>query len=478
MAKEFKRVDRDQLMLVPPDMREWLPTDHLVWLVLEVVDQLDLSGLVSGYRRGGVGREAYDPGMLTAVLVYAYCAGERSSRRIEQLCGTDVAFRVAAAQHRPDHTTLARFRARHAEALAGLFGQVLVMCASAGMGRVGSVAIDGTKIAGQASLRKNYSEARLRKLADQVLAEAAAADAAEDAELGAASGAELPAELAPGPGRAARIKAALAKIAKERQQAVDEDVATAERVLARAERSLARERHVVDTERAARPARRRGPVEDRAKVRAGQARVDKVKDQVAQSRAGTGPRAQRFKGSANTSDPETGPMLQRGKGFVQGFNAQVAVTDDHLILATDVTNQPNDAPSFVPMMNATVAAVAGCWPGQPVGVVLADAGYISTDNLTAPGPDRLIATGRTPEEPAKKGLHHEAITTMAARLQPGTPDRERYKRRQATVEPVLGQIKDRIGLRRFSRRGLQAARHELALAALAFNIRRLATTTG
>jgi len=461
------------LMLVPPDMREWLPADHLVWLVLEVVDQLDLSGLVQVYRRGGVGREAYDPGMLTAVLVYAYCTGERSSRRIEGLCGTDVAFRVAAAQHRPDHTTLARFRARHAEALAGLFGQVLVMCASAGMGRVGSVAIDGTKIAGQASLRKNYSEARLRKLADQVLAEAAATDAAEDAVLGEASGAELPAELAPGPGRAARIKAALAKLAKECQQAVDDDVATA-----RAERSLAREQHVVDTERAARPARRRGPVEDRAKVRAGQARVDKVKDQLAQSRAGKGPRAHRFKGSANPSDPDTGPMPQRGKGFVQGFNAQVAVTDDHLILATDVTNQPNDAPSFVPMMNAAVQAVAGCWPGQPVGVVLADAGYISTDNLTAPGPDRLIATGRTPEEPAKKGLHHEAITTMAARLQPGTPDRERYKRRQATVEPVLGQIKDRIGLRRFSRRGLQAARHELALAALAFNIRRLATATG
>ena len=213
MAREFKAVDRDQVMLLPPDLRDWLPADHLAWLVLEVVGQCDLSAIRQMYRRGGRGREAFDPAMVTALLVYGYCQGVRSSRQIERACVTDVGFRVVSAQQRPDHTTIARFRATHAAGLADLFGQVLSLCHQAGLGRLGVVAIDGTKIAGQASAGKNYPESRFRKMAAEIVSEAAAVDAAEDAEYGVdRRGDELPEVLAPGPDRAGRIRQALEKI--------------------------------------------------------------------------------------------------------------------------------------------------------------------------------------------------------------------------------------------------------------------------
>ena len=243
MAREFKAVDRDTPMLLPPDLRDWLPEGHLVYLVLSVVEQLDLSAIIGTYRRGGVGREAFDPAMLTALLIYAYAQGVRSSRQIERDCVTDVAMRVVAAQQRPDHSTLARFRSRHAAALADLFGQVLSLCGRAGLGRVGIVAVDGTKIAGQASPRKNYDEQRLRTMAAGIVAEADATDAAEDAEHGPdRSGDELTETLRPGPDRAARIGAALQQVQAERAAAQAADEAAAERKVARARRTADRER--------------------------------------------------------------------------------------------------------------------------------------------------------------------------------------------------------------------------------------------
>ena len=243
MAREFKAVDRDTPMLLPPDLRDWLPEGHLVYLVLSVVEQLDLSAIIGTYRRGGVGREAFDPAMLTALLIYAYAQGVRSSRQIERDCVTDVAMRVVAAQQRPDHSTLARFRSRHAAALADLFGQVLSLCGRAGLGRVGIVAVDGTKIAGQASPRKNYDEQRLRTMAAGIVAEADATDAAEDVEHGPdRSGDELPETLRPGPDRAARISAALQQVQAERAAAQAADEAAAERKVARARRTADRER--------------------------------------------------------------------------------------------------------------------------------------------------------------------------------------------------------------------------------------------
>jgi transposase len=197
-------------------MREWLPADHLVWFVLDAVAGLDVSVFRALRRLGGAGRAAYDPGMLLALLIYAYAVGQRSSLQQTRLCLTDVAFRIACAQDAPDHATIARFRAEHERALDGLFTQVLMVCARAGMGRVGTIALDGTKIAADAALSANRSESRLRRIAVEVLAEAAAVDAAEDEQFGPARGDELPPQLACPDGRAARIKAMLEDIAAER----------------------------------------------------------------------------------------------------------------------------------------------------------------------------------------------------------------------------------------------------------------------
>ena len=476
MAGEFKAVDRDQPMLLPPDLQDWLPEDHLARLVVAVVEQLDLTVIEARFARGGVGREAFSPRMLTALLIYAYCQGVRSSRQIERCCVTDVAFRVIAAQQRPDHTTVARFRRRHAAALADLFGQVLAICGRAGLGRVGIVAVDGTKIAGQASPQKNYTEKTLRKLAAGILDEAAATDAAEDAEFGPdRSGDELPRDLRPGPDRAARIRQALAQVEAEKAAAVAEDTAVAERKLARARRSAAGERGYLTRRREGRrPRPDRMPLEEQARVRRADARVAVTEHELAQAKAGQGRRAQKAKPVANISDPDSHIMFVRGKGYLQGYNAQLAVSDDHLILATDISTDTNDMLLFPGMLDQTMANIAAHLDGAEIGVMLADAGYCTHEALTWPGPDRLIATGHQPDQPAQTGKD-PAIAAMAKRLAEGSPDRAIYKRRQATVEPVIGQLKDRVGLRRFARRGKQAAAHELALAALAYNIRRLAT---
>jgi transposase len=206
MAQNFVPVDRDQLMLMPPSMAEWLPEDHLVWFVLDVVDEFDLSAFVARYRADGRGGAAYHPAMMVALLVYAYAVGERSSRSIERRCVEDVAFRVAAANQAPDHATIARFRAAHQEALGGLFAQVLVLCARAGVLRPGLVAVDGTKLAGNAAMSANRTA---EQLAAEILAEAAAVDAAEDATD---PGPDVPEAMRRrGEGRRARIGGVLSR---------------------------------------------------------------------------------------------------------------------------------------------------------------------------------------------------------------------------------------------------------------------------
>src|SRR4051795_2854140 len=213
MAKGYRPVDRDQAFLLPPDMREWLPGDHPVHLVIAVVeDHLDTSAFHAGRKTGGAGAAGYDPDMLVAVLVWAYAHREASSRRLEELCRTDVAFRVICAGNLPDHSTIARFRKDFGEAVPGFFAEVLVLCARLGMGRLGTVALDGTKIAASASKAANRTENKLRELAREAVAAHAEADAAEDELYGEGRrGDELPEEVAWSPRRRGeRIDAALA----------------------------------------------------------------------------------------------------------------------------------------------------------------------------------------------------------------------------------------------------------------------------
>jgi hypothetical protein len=411
--------------------------------------------------------------MMTALLVYTSCQGIRSSRGIERACVTDVACRVLSAQQFPDHSTISRFRKDHRAALAGLFGQVLAICHGAGMGRVGTVAVDSVKIAANASPRKNYTEAKYRKLAADLLAEADAVDAVEDAEHGEANGDELPEGLAPGSDRGRRIQECLDRLAEQKKAAIAEDLTRAETRVARAQTGVARARAKVEARHAGRtPRGDRRPVEEHAPVREAAEKLSQAQAQVDRARDGRGPCAAAAETNrCNITDPDSRIMPLPNKGWVQGFNAQLSVSADHLIVATAISTAPNDAAEFVPMMEATVANTAAFLPGETIGAMLADTGYCTETALTAAGPDRLIATGRDPAKPARDPVR----AAMAERLAEGTPGREIYKRRGATVEPVIGHLKDRLRLTRFAARGKEAAEHELAFAAACHNIRRLAT---
>lgn len=522
-------MDRDQRFLLPVDMREWLVADHLVWFVLDVVGQFDLSGFRARHRLGGVGREAYDPGMLLALLIYGYAVGERSSRRIERLCGTDVAFRVICAQDVPDHTTIARFRRVHAERFEQVFAQVLVLCARSGMGRLATVAIDGTKIAANASIDASHREEWFREQARRIAAEADAVDAAEDAEFGPGGrGDELPAELADPKTRVERIRRCLAELEAERaakDTASAEETAKAERHMARlaAGRVTGRDPAGVDPVTAAEARLAREVAARRVEIDAYAAEVTaaraegrrlprgrqvtdphggkRVKNALAALQralakaASTGNNSKGGKDKAarrNVTDPDS-RILPTRRGWVQGYNAQFAVSADHLVLALMLGNNPVDVGELRPMITLTERATVVInrerdEPEKP-GTVLADAGYVSEDNLAIPqGPqvfDLLIATGKS------RHIQHEAATNPAAGLPPEettaiekmrhrlhTPEGARlYKKRGATVEAVNGHIKDRIGLRTFAMRGMTACLGELNLAAAVHNMRRMFMVT-
>src|SRR5215208_562020 len=213
--QNFVACDREQVLLLPPSLREWLPEGHLAWFVIDAVAAFDLSGFYAAYRADGHGRPAHDPAMMVALLLYGYAIGERSSRRLERRCVEDVATRVICANRAPDHTTIARFRQRHETALAGLFGEVLALCAEAGLVGVGVIAIDGTKVHANASERATCD---YEQIAREILAEADAVDREEDERFGERRGDELPAELATGEGRARWLAEAKRRLEQRRAE--------------------------------------------------------------------------------------------------------------------------------------------------------------------------------------------------------------------------------------------------------------------
>lgn len=510
-------------------MREWLPDDHLAWLVLDIVAQLDRSTLHARHPNAGAGRSAYDPDMLLALLIYAYAHGVRSSRQIQQRCVTDVAFRVLCAQDVPDHTTIARFRAEHQEAFAGLFTQVLQVAAAAGLARFGTVAIDGTKIAANASVDANRHRDWLVGEVDALLHDAAQIDATEDAEHSDGGeygdgGQQMPTSLRDRSGRSERLRAALAEITAREdadREAVQQRRASTAQRLERAEagesvigriprgphrlaeaqahldRAVARQQAKLDRRAAKIAAGHRPtgrppvPVDQHPHVVRAQRAVDAALAEHDASTAceqrpdHTSARKSHRKGEAvvNVSDPSSRLMPTR-RGFLQGFNAQVAVTADQIIVAVQIGQSTNDQAAFVPMMHAAEQSAEQLHrrtgdPQHVIGTVLADAGYASEANLAAPGPDRLIAlskardqarTSRT--EPASDPAPDQVTPRELMRHRLRTEDGARlYKRRGATVEPGIGNLKKIID--RFSRRGLAAATSELHLAATAFNLRKI-----
>ena len=528
MAKGYRPVVRDQQFLLPPNMSDWLAGDHLVWFVLDVVEQLDTSVLHSGRRIGGVGRAGYDPDMLLALLIYGYATGQRSSRRIERLCADHVAYRVLCAQDPPDHTTIARFRAAHDEVFIDVFAQVLRLCAHAGWVAVGSIAIDGTKIAANASTSANRSQQWVaeqgRRIAEAAVGEAAAVDASEDAAEAAAGGPVEgpPAELGTRAGRVEAIKKAMEEIA--RQDAGHAEVDAADRARqewylqrieagetmagpppagvdqvrlsrARINREQQRLAPLIDV-RGTAEAQQRSAI--RKNIKKAQAALHRAQQEHAAgladrrgSAARTRARDQARRGPVggplvNLTDPQARLMVQgSGSGSVQGYNSQIACSDDHFVIGLHVSQDANDLHCWTPTLAAATTQMDAL--GKTIGLVLADNGYFTEANLTSPGPDRLIAPGRG------RDVHHDAkhhpnqgppppdlSPTDAMRHTLRDPDQaQRYKRRSATVEPVIGHLKDRIGLRRYARRGLTAVTAELHLAAAALNLTRLHhATTG
>ena len=502
MAKGFRPVDRDQQFLLPPDMGRWLPEDHLVWLIISIVAELDLTVLVARHRLGGVGRRAYDPRMMLALLIYAYADGVHSSRQIERLCHTDVAFRVLCAQDAPDHSVIARFRKTHIDAFTSLFTQVLVLCARSGMVRVGQVAVDGTKIAADASLAASHGRDWFaRKAAEDAVTEAERVDAAEDSLLGESRGDEVPAELADPASRRARIRRCLAELDAEhasRETGTERQRAAAAEYVRRARTEPPRGRPPAGVDpvelaeaRVERLTRTHGPdhrFTRAAREKAGQEKAGRDAETTDTARS-TGKSKSESTSRRNATDPDSRIMPTRN-GWIQGYNAQFDVTADHMILAVGLCQDTGDMAQCEPMMRAAEQAVEHLnrtrLAGQAkhrIDLLLYDNGYCSEDNLTLAGPDRLIATGttHTVTQQAKDHLAdgpppQDASPTEQMRHRLRTPDGiTNYTRRGATVEPVIGHIKDRVGLRQFSLRGITHCLGELNLAALTHNLRRLHT---
>jgi transposase len=452
----FRSDDLNQALLLPPSLHDWLPEKHLARFLVDVVETLDLSAIYASYEaKDGRGQAAYAPEMMLRLLLYGYCIGVCSSRKIEARTYEDVAFRYLSADQHPDHDTIAEFRKRHLEALAGLFTQALLLCEKAGLVKLGHVAIDGTKIKANASKHKAMSydrmgetELRLKQEIDALLKQADETDAAEDAQFGKGKrGDELPDELARRESRLKKLQQAKAALEKEAREKAEQERGEAEAKLAE---------------------RREQEELTGKKMRGRDPQIP------APDAAQPAPKAQR-----NFTDPESRIMPDgANKGsFVQGYNAQIAVdAQTQIIVAAEITQQANDSQQLIPMLEQVVINM-----GRKPDRVSADAGYWSEANATDPavtGIDLHIATGRIKHGEvieAASGPPPENATpkqAMAHKLRTET-GRATYKMRKAIVEPVFGQIKERRGFRRFSLRGLTNVRAEWKLVCATANLLKL-----
>ncbi len=447
MAYNLRRGDREQSYLMPPSMREWLSEGHLAWFMVDAVGQMDLSEFYAAYRSDGWGSAAYDPEVMVAVLLYSYCLGLRSSRRIARALEEDVGFRVVAANQHPDFRTLCRFRAEQGESLERLFVEVLRLCHEAGLVKLGVVALDGTKVAANAALAANRSHQALEEEVQRMLAEAKAVDAEEDARYGPDwRGDELPEGLGRRADRLKRLQEARERLQQEAEGAAQ-----------------AAQEHLVQrqAEEAATGKKKRG-------------RKPKAVEPIPTDEA-----------KANTTDPGSRIMKTR-QGYVQGYNVQAVVSQDQIIVAVGVTQEANDVRQLTPMLQTLKRTLEAAGIAERPRAVLGDAGYWSEANVTTgsrpEGPELLIAT--TKDWKQRKAARERGCPR--GRIPKGLIPRERmerklltqrgrrlYKMRGVLVEPVFGQVKEGQAFRRFMRRGLVAACGEATLVATTHNLLKL-----
>ena len=419
MSKSYKAYDLDQTFLLPPSLREWLPGNHLAYFVADVVSALDLAKIEDRYGRDERGQPPYHPAMMVALLFYAYCTGIPSSRKIERKTYEDIAFRVLAAGHHPDHDTISSFRHTHLAALKDLFLQILLLCREAGLVKAGHVSLDGTKVKANASKHKAMSYSRmmqrekeLEQEIEKLLAKANETDAFEDRVYGKGrKGDELPEELAFREKRLKKIKEAMAALEQRIKEEKGKDAPSS-------------------------------------------------KDQI------------------NFTDSESRIMKDSAtREFIQGYNAQCAVdTQSQIIIAADVTVEANDKKQIEPMV-AQITKNTGLPPRE----LSADAGYFSEDNiafLTGNGiepfipPDRMRHATRS-SSPAGRIPKNISTADRMRRLLRTVRGKNLYGKRKETVEPVFGQIKEERGFRRFLLRGLTKVKAEWQLICLTHNLLKL-----
>ncbi len=452
MSKTYRAWNPDQDWLLPPSPRDWLPDGDLVYFMLDVVGTLNLSAITRKYEKEDRGFPPYHPRMMVTLLLYSYCVGVYSSRRIQKRCERDAAYRVLVGEDVPNFRTISDFRKLHLPELQGLFVEVLKLCAQAGLAKVGLVSLDGAKVKANASRHKAMSyeymqkeEQRLRKEIAQLLAKAKSADEAEDALHGPDQrGDELPEELARRETRLARIQEAKKVLETQALEA------------ARAEEAR---RDTKDEQRraAGETVRKRKPMDTAPK-----------------------PKVQ-----YNFTDPKSKIMKVSNKGFDQCGNAQAAANEEQIIIAADVTPQANDKRQVVPMVEQSKENLQAAGVDEKIGAFDADTGYFSEENVSYLEGEQIdphIATERLKHHEkiplAPKGRIPKDLTAkqrMARKLRT-KKGRETYAKRKGMIEPIFGQIKHARGFRQFLLRGMEKMRGEWRLLCLTHNLLKLFQT--
>lgn len=444
MQRRFKKPNRAQLLLLPPSVDAWVPDAHLSRFIWECVASFDLTAFYACYAKDGA--PPYDPQMMLSTLLYAWCTGIRSSRKIASACQDQIPYRWLTGNIMPDHCAFARFRSRHEQSINDLFVQVLSLCHQVGLARVGKVFLDGTKIKGNASLAASHTRKHLAQEIAKILADTKETDKEEDRQYGQDKrGDELPEDLKNSPGRLERLKQArdiLEKREAEERQAQEE---------------LIRKR---DEEEQQSGKKKRG-------------RKPKSPDEVVN-----------HKRKANVTDPESRIMKGR-EGYLQGYNSQVAVAGNQIILAATVTQEENDFHQLEPMLQEVKETLIEARIDKVPDSLAADAGYwreeLDIQGIEKKGPKLFIATkNRIKEAQALKTQPIQAESPVESTRQEQMTNRLRtaagqviYKLRSQTVEPVFGQIKSAMGFRRFLRRGLNAAQSEWSMICSCFNLLKL-----
>jgi transposase len=509
MARNFIESRREQGFLLPPDVRDWLPADHLAWFVIDAVGLMGLSAFYAAYRADGHGRAAYEPSMMVTLVLYAFATKVRSSRAIECHCRQDVAYRVISGNVVPDHATIARFVRRHEAALADLFSEVLRLCDQAGLVKPGLIAIDGTRMAGNASPDATLT---FEQIATEIVAEHKANDEAEDEQYGDARGDELPEQLRTPEGRREFLRTVRQEPRGEAGDASNEPESEpspeggspepkyefdAERILARTQ---GRKGWLRDAERQLEQHRWENPDEiprareerlvlagerldaDLGAQRAGNEAFEhhRVHGRDAQGRrlAGTPTPYQPPEvpdGKVNVTDPDS-KHIKASVGYVQGYNAQAVVDEGQIVLAAEITNSTVDWSQLAPMVTATLAELARAGVSAGVETAVADTQYWNEQHMDEVTAEKHVQVLIPPDGGAsgkqRKGWTGGRYTWMRYVLASALGE-QLYRKRKQMIEPVFGHTRHNRGVTRFHRRGRTAVRTEWRLLMMTHNLTKL-----